>query len=132
MFRIRGHRSDHDLVESLSGAPSGEMAHGWVYGVFGALIPAGIGAYDVVMQKGWMLASRGRSLTFVRVEGPAAVWLGCALISLALVLHFHWFWGNHPRLGRYYEPAKFLALVATFIATVGFIVHFTRLLGVFR
>lgn len=110
------------------------MAEGWIYGVLCAGLVAALGIYNVVTQHAWFVNTtvRGAGLPganhalFMTVDGMNAVWLGAAILSGALTLHFHWFWGNHPRLSRYYEPLKLVALTATFLATMVFAVLLFR------
>lgn len=133
MFTHRGSRRIVDDIDSLSDGPGGNMAEGWIYGVLCAVPLAALGIYNIVARHGWWLrlqarhesANRGEGLLVV--EGTTAVWLGAAIVSTALTIHFHSFWGNHPRLSRYSQPLKFLGITAMCLTFAVFgILHFRR------
>jgi hypothetical protein len=121
-----------DALDDMSGSPSGNMAEGWTYGVLCAGPIAALGIYNIVAQRGWWIRIQPKpgfadhDGAFTVVEGATAIWLGAAIVATALTLHFHWFWGNHRRLSRYYEPLKFVGLTAMCITFGTFGVLFFR------
>ena len=118
-----------DLADTFSGPPSGEKEQKWILGGFLAALPVGYGLYccltghaktiNVPLQ-GFQAIGRG---FFLDVFGGAAVSLGFALVFIGLFLHFHWFWGHHHILCRYYEIGKLVALIGMLVS-VGFHVYF--------
>ncbi len=44
-------------------------------------------------------------------SGHVPVAVGLAFVLLGLYLHFHWYWGNHPRLNAYYVLLQGIALL---------------------
>ncbi len=118
MFTRRGSGRLVDDVDSISDGPNGNMAEAWIYGVLCAGLIAALGIYNIVARHGWWFRMQGRpgfrgnGELFMVVDGTTAAWLGAAIISTALTIHFHSFWGNHPRLSRYYQPLKFVGITA--------------------
>jgi len=53
------------------------------------------------------------------IHGTSAVSMGLAWISVASFLHFHYFWGNHPRLEAFSDIGKVLSALA-FLAAFGY------------
>ena len=121
MYSRRGHERHVDDIDSLSDAPSGNnRAHGLVYGIFCAGLIAALGVRIIVTRYGWLPFGDGqrnalRPKQILELHGSDAVSLGCVLLTFAGALHFHSFWGNHPKLVRYYEPLKVLSLVLLLI-----------------
>lgn len=122
-----------DDVDALSDGPSGNLAEGWIYGVLCAAPLAALGLYDIVAQRAWWFkldsqhAHAGEA--FIQVKGATAVWLGAAIVSTAITIHFHSFWGNHPRLSRYYQPLKVLGITAMCVAFTAFGLLYFRKVG---
>jgi len=46
------------------------------------------------------------------VEGGAAIALGLGWIAVGAFLHFHFFFGLHPRLESHSRAGKYVALIA--------------------
>jgi len=131
MFTRRGSGRIADDIDSLSDGPSGNMAEGWIYGVLCAAPLAALGIYNIVARHAWWFklhdAQAHENEASIVVHGTPAVWLGAAIVSTAFTIHFHSFWGNHPRLSRYYEPLKFVGITAMCVAfTVFGLMHFRR------
>lgn len=130
MFTRRGSRRIADDIDSFSDGPSGNMAEGWIYGVLCAAPLAALGIYNIVARHAWWIRLQSgpyKNEGFLVVRGAAAVWLGAAIVSTALTIHFHSFWGNHPRLSRYSQPLKFLGITAMCVTFAVFgILHFRR------
>lgn len=133
MYTRRSSERIADDIDALSDGPSGNRAEGWIYGVLCAGPLAALGIYNIVARHGWWLrlqANDGgghRGEGFLVVEGSTAVWLGAAIVSTALTIHFRSFWGNHPQLSRYHEPLKFIGITAMCVTFAVFgILHFRR------
>jgi predicted metal-binding membrane protein len=134
VFTRRGSGRIVDDVDSLSDGPSGNRAEGWIYGVLCAAPLAALGIYNVVARHAWWFRLQSErnarhEETLIVVSGTTAVWLGAAIIATALTIHFHSFWGNHPRLSRYYEPLKFVGITAMCITFTVFGVLYFRRVG---
>jgi hypothetical protein len=131
MYTRRGSGRVVDDVDALSDGPSGNRAEGWIYGVLCAVPLAALGIYNIAAQHAWWFKLNSRHAhdgeAFIHVKGATAIWLGTAIVATALTIHFHSFWGNHPRLSRYYQPLKFLGITAMCVAfTVFGLMHFRR------
>lgn len=104
-----------DLIDRLTDPPSDGPVQRWV---FGTALPIASLTYGM----SWILdppdvfrlrlpgryGSTSYLVTSTSVHIPIA--LGCLLICIALYMHFHWFWGNHRRLSRWYELLQLLSL----------------------
>ena len=96
--------------------PSGGKPEGWLWGMVVAIPLMTYGIICVATRHAWFLRTyRRRKVDF---QGPffelhdrPAMALGLAIFCLGAMLHFHWYWGNHERLGRYYEIGRFIALL---------------------
>lgn len=97
-----------DDTERLANAPSGGPLKMWLagMGIAGALAAYGIAC--VVSEEATLLVRRGSNM---HVTGPAAMWIGVAWIALACFIHFHYFWGLHPKLWRFSQALKVLSLI---------------------
>jgi hypothetical protein len=99
-----GRRSIEDLLDAR---PRGGPATRWLCGVGLALLPVSYGVWCLVTRSGDL----GRLLWTTRVEGAGAIALGLGWISIGAFLHFHFFFGLHPRLERHARQGKQVALV---------------------
>jgi hypothetical protein len=131
MFTRRESSGMVDALDDALEASGGNMAEGWIYGALLAVPIAALGVYNIVARHGWWLRVQPRNgiadheNPFTVVEGTAAVWLGAAILSTALTIHFRWFWGNHRRLSRYHQPLEFFGITAMGIAFAVFgVLHF--------
>jgi hypothetical protein len=92
----------------LEAQPQGGRATMWIGGVGLALLPAFAGIQALVSQRGtW-----GTTLWRRTLEGGPAIALGIGLLGVAAFLHFHFFFGLHPRLCAHSYAGKKLALFA--------------------
>lgn len=118
-----------DLVDALTDPPSGGKEQMWVYGVIFAAIPFLYGIVCCVTLHAKALNGfgvkglvRGQPM-FLDVHGGAAVAVGGFCIFVASYMHFRWFWGNHPRLGNYYELGVLLSIIGI-IGSIAAYVYF--------
>jgi len=86
----------------------GGTATMWLAGVGLALLPAIYGMQCLVTRKGTV----GTLLWHATVEGGGAIALGLGWIGVAALLHFHFFFGLHPRLEAHSRTGKLYALIA--------------------
>ena len=101
----RGRRSFQDLLDAR---PRGGPATMWLGGVGLALLPVSYGLTCLVTRKGKL----GTLLWPSAVEGGAAIALGLGWIAVGAFLHFHFFFGLHPRLESHSRAGKYVALIA--------------------
>ena len=82
------------------------------------------GIYSIIVKTAHIPGKRGSP--GLDLQGTDAVLLGCAILSLALFFHTHYFWGSQKRLVTYSEGGKILALLlfCVFLTTLLY-----RLLG---
>ena len=104
-----GHRRPHgrgvaNLIEARARGGAPTM---WLAGVALALLPLTHGIRCVVTQQ----TEIGTQFWKSEVEGFAAIGVGLGWIGVALFLHFHFFFGLHPRLEEYSRRGKSVALV---------------------
>jgi hypothetical protein len=97
----------------LEAQPQGGRATMWIGGVGLALLPVIGGIQTLVSQQGTL----GTTLWRRTLEGGPAISLGIGLIGVGAFLHFHFFFGLHPRLREHSHAGKKLAL---FAACAGF------------
>lgn len=105
-----GRRSLGDVLDARPVGGPGTM---WGGGVGLALVPTLYGLRCIVTGQGEL----GTLIWPSEVTGGAAVVLGLAWIGIGLFLHFHFFFGLHPRLNVHSRTGKSAALVMT---TAGF------------
>ena len=122
----------YDTIADIAGPPQGGKAEGWIYGVIAALPLFGYGLYSLVTQHCWFpLSMRGRfsfrggSLLQEWTGRPASA-LGLVLISVALYLHFQYFWSQSSRLFRYYEIGRLIAILLFIAAIIWWIYEFAH------
>jgi hypothetical protein len=58
----------------------------------------------------------------VEIKGLAVYACALALISAALFLHFHYFWGQTPKLYDYYKIPKYTALAVLIVSAFAFFI----------
>ena len=113
-------RSDHflfDLAEKLSGPPNGGPIQKWSVGAGVAAVVAGYGVKCCMTGRATVLNLTARQFEPIRrglwreVTGPLAITIGGLILSVALFIHFQWFWGNHEPLIPYHEIAKIVATI---------------------
>jgi hypothetical protein len=113
--------------EDLAGPPSGDNAKGWVYGVVFAGILGAYGLFCALTGHAVVPNITLRGVPPLQpgllrdVEGVDAVLTGIAIISVAAFAHFHWFWGNHRWLSRYYQIGKVAALGGIILSVAGLV-----------
>ncbi len=88
----------------------------WIGGIGVALIPIVYGFYCLYSGHSHFFRKRHGLIT---LEGWEAAVLAVAYVALGTYLHFHWFWGRHPRL-RPWSPRLGLAAMAVFLAGLVF------------
>jgi hypothetical protein len=103
-------------VEDLANEPSGGPLKMWLTGVGMALIPIGYGVHCLVTGHARFFGRRGSNLN---LDGATAISLAIAYISIGAFVHFHFFWGLHPRL-RGLSPLLKLLAQLVFICSFGY------------
>lgn len=88
----------------------------WLSGVVLALIPIGYGVHCLRTGHAWLPGQGGGGLD---AHGSTAVALAIAYISIGAFIHFHYFWGLHPKLHVVGPLMKTLAAV-TFLGSIGY------------
>jgi hypothetical protein len=120
------HEQLYDTIADVAGPPEGGKAEGWIYGVILALPLAAYGVYCMFTQHAWFFALRIKGIPpnkiFHLYTGPLAIALGLIWFAVAMYLHFHYFWSQSPRLFRYYEIGRFVAIML-FIAAIGWWIY---------
>lgn len=97
-------RTVADLIDAQ---PRGGSPTMWLAGVGLALLPLMYGISCIVTRRGEL----GTTLWPSEVQGPPAVALGVGWVGVGLFLHFHFFFGLHPRLAAFSRRAKSFALI---------------------
>ena len=113
------HRTALDDAEDLANAPEGGPLKMWLVGAGLALVPLCYGACGLWTGETTFFGGRGGSL---ELHGPAAVAMSIAYISVGAFIHFHWFWGLHPRLRGWSQLFKTLA-VLVFLGSFAFTIY---------
>lgn len=104
----KDHRTHADLVDDLAHGPGGGSGTKWFAGVALALLPILYGL--VCLERGWT-SLPGSGTRAMQLRGTEGVTLACVYLAGGLFLHFHFFWGLHPRLYRYSQGLKILCLM---------------------
>jgi MFS family permease len=99
-----GRRSLEDLI---SARPRGGRPTMWLGGVGFAALPMLYGIRCIVTRQGEL----GTLIWPSALEGGPAIALGVGWLGIGLFLHFHFFFGLHPRLEGYSRRGKSLALL---------------------
>jgi hypothetical protein len=121
-----------DVVEAVTSPPSGGKAQMWAWGVGLAAFPFAYGAFCC-----WTQHAKTINVTFrgvrpvaegflLDVQGSPAIALGVLWMFVGSLMHFQWFWGNHPKLANYHEIGKY-ASVLGIIAAIACHVYFVML-----
>jgi hypothetical protein len=97
-------RGVEDLIEAR---PRGGAPTKWLGGIGLAALPALYGIQCLVTQQGQL----GTTIWPSKLEGGGAIALGIGWLGVGLFLHFHFFFGLHPRLDAYSKRGKSIALV---------------------
>jgi hypothetical protein len=95
-------------AEELAHGPSGGRLKMWLAGFAVAGLIVLFGVMGLISGEATLFARRSPNM---RVTGGAAVALNAAYIALGLFIHFHYFWGLHPRLWRFSQALKVASLV---------------------
>ena len=101
------HQTSLDDLDDLAHAPSGSP---WMKWLLGWVAPVAIVAYSLVSMNRGSITLPGEHASMT-VTGDNASILAAAYIALAAFLHFHFFWSLHPRLWRYAQALKVVALL---------------------
>lgn len=88
----------------------------WLAGVGCALIPIIYGSKCLWTGSARLFGKRTSGLT---LTGDAGFALAIAYIAVGAFIHFHFFWGLHPRLHKFCGLMKLFALLV-FLATFGY------------
>ena len=102
--RASGTRGFQDLLDRH---PVGGAAKMWLSGVGLALLPAVYGVQCLWTRTG----SLGTLIWRTTVHGGPAIALGLGWIGVGAFLHFHFFFGLHPRLRVHSRMGKLAALI---------------------
>ena len=106
-------RTVFDDAEDLGSEPSGGPFKMWLLGVGLALIPLGYGVRCLFTGHAHFF---GRYSSGLDLSGPAGTALAIAYISVGAFVHFHYFWGLHPRLLGLSPLLKLLALLVFLVS----------------
>jgi len=109
-------KADVDAADSLAHGPSGGLLKMWLVGVGMAMIPASYGIHCLLAGRAVLPGQNGDSM---ETSGPTAIALAVAYISVGAFIHFHYFWGLHPKLYRWSQFLKVLA-VMVFLGSLGY------------
>jgi len=113
------HRTVIDDAEDLGSEPSGGPLTMWLAGVGIALIPLGYGMHCLHTGHARFF---GRRFSHLDLTGSAALALAIAYIAMGAFIHFHFFWGLHPRLYGLSPLFKMLA-VLVFLGSFGYTIY---------
>ena len=114
-----------DLADWLTDPPSGGPIQMWSVGaaLSGVVTLYGLSCCFTqrattlnITMRGFQPLARG---FWLGISGIHAVTFGLLITCIGLFIHFQWFWGNHKRLFRFHEIAKYAAasgVVAAMIA----------------
>jgi hypothetical protein len=109
------HQPSVDEAEELSHAPSGGRVKMWLMGAGVAFVPLFYGVKGLDAGTTLFFGSRGSQLD---LQGEAATAMSIAYLAVGAFLHFHFFWGLHPRLLRW-SPWLKLVAVTVFLGAFG-------------
>jgi hypothetical protein len=112
----REHHTGFDDAHDLAYTPSGGRLKMWLAGVVCALVPVLYGSWCLWIGSTKLFGRRGSALA---LTGDSGFSLAIAYIAVGAFIHFHFFWGLHPRLHRVSELMK-LATVVVFLVSFGF------------
>ncbi len=113
------------FLDWITDPPRGGYAQMWVVGAGLAVLTFAYGVSCVITQRATVPRVRVRAMggmhqgMFTEIDGNAALAYGVLAVFVSLFIHFQWFWGNHPKLSRYYEIGKYgtlIGLLATALA----------------
>lgn len=91
----------------------------WGLGVGVPLLLAIVGVHDIIMQYA-IVRRRWSTAVF---HGFSATLVGIAEISLALLLHFRFYWVGHPRLWPYAEWGQLASLLSLVVSLIWLLVR---------
>ncbi len=103
-------------LESLADTPSGGRVKMWLVGAVIALIPFVYGLRCLVRGSAWFPGRYGYGLT---LTGWGAASMAIAYMCIGAFIHFHYFWGIHPRLQDWSYPLK-VAAGFVFVVSLGY------------
>jgi len=105
----REYRTAFDDAEDLASTSSGGSIKMWIVGIGIALVPIIYGTYSLIIGHTYL---PGRGSSGLDLTGTGAQSLAIAYISVGIFIHFHFFWGLHPRLYRFSQLLKIVPLLA--------------------
>lgn len=111
------HRSAFDDAEVLGYEPVGGPLKMWLAGVLLALIPLVYGLYCLRTGQAIFFGKNGH----LDLTGPAATSMAIAYMSVGGFIHFHYFWGLHPKLLGLSQLLKLVTVIVflcSFIYTI--------------
>lgn len=109
LWTNRVHRTTFDDAEDLGNTPSGGPIKMWVAGVGVALIPIIYSIHCLISGHTYFPGRGGTGIILTDVKAQS---LAIAYISVGTFIHFHYFWGLHPRLFRFSPLLKMLSLLS--------------------
>jgi hypothetical protein len=113
------HRTAFDDADDLGNEPSGGPVKIWLAGFGLAVIPLSYGLRSLFTGHTRFFGNRGSNLD---LEGSEAVALAIAYIAMGAFIHFHYFWGLHPRLCGLSPLFKLLAAIV-FLCSFGYTMY---------
>jgi hypothetical protein len=121
----------YDTISDIAGPPAGGKPEAWIYGVIAALPLAAYGLYCLISQHAWFppIGIRGLPQQHRGLQehtGYLAMAQGLVWLAVAMYLHFQYFWSQSPRLFRYYEIGRLIALLLFIAALVWWIYEYAH------
>ena len=121
---MRQNHTLFDLADWLTEPPSGGPIQMWAVGGALSLLITGYGLVCCLTQRATTLNITMRGFSpideglFLEINGMHAVTFGLVVTCIGLFIHFQWFWGNHKRLSRYHEIAKYLSATGLAVSAI--------------
>jgi hypothetical protein len=112
------------FLDWITDPPRGGRLQMWLVGAGLASLTLAYGVSCVITQNVTVPRVRVRGMggmhdgMFTEIDGNAAVTYGIIAVVVSLFMHFQWFWGNHPRLSRYYEIGKYGTLLLLLVTAL--------------
>jgi hypothetical protein len=90
----------------------------WGWGVVSPALIAAVGVSNIVWQRATLFGRRGLSMP---LTGYDAVALGVVFLSVAALMHAHYFWSASQRWWAHAEVVKVVSLIAGLLG-IGFVI----------
>ena len=110
--------ADDISADDFTTSPQTTFWTKWCSGMALPLALAGYAVYCCATRHALMPGGTRYSFEVMHLYGPEAFFFGLATLSIACLLHFHYFWTAFERLERFSELLKNISLLG-FIGTFG-------------